>query len=133
MRKSSVATMSRSSFLARRQRSQTCRNSGLPAIECRALPGNRVEPHRAGIMPTALLIFLQDNFRSFGDVTRDPIGSAIVLAGAIASLDENRSNTGILPASNIAGFVPDKKRAAQIQPMIALRFKDHSRSRLAPD
>src|SRR5437899_11367989 len=110
MRKSSVATISRSSFFARRQRSQTCRRSGLPAMECSALPGNRVEPQRAGIMPTVLLIFLQDNFRSFRDVARYPIGSAIVFACAIAGLNENRSNTGILPASNVGGFVVEEKR-----------------------
>jgi hypothetical protein len=56
IRISSVAITTKSKLLARRQRSQTCFRSGFPSIRCNGLPGNRVESHRAGIIPTALLM-----------------------------------------------------------------------------
>src|SRR6266508_3369526 len=54
IRMSSVAMTTKSRFFARRQRSQTCLRSGFPAMGCSGLPGNRVESHRAGIIPSAL-------------------------------------------------------------------------------
>ena len=50
MRGSSVATRMRSTRVVRRQRSQTCWTSGLPAMWWRGLPGNREEAKRAGMM-----------------------------------------------------------------------------------
>ena len=52
IRRSSVATMTRSSDRARRAASTTCRISGRPVSERRGLPGSRVEAKRAGITPT---------------------------------------------------------------------------------
>ena len=54
MRMSSVATITRSSRVALHAFSHTCWMSGLPATGCNDLPGNRVEPQRAGMMPTIL-------------------------------------------------------------------------------
>jgi len=56
IRISSVAMTTKSNPLARRQRSHTCFKSGFPAMRCSGLPGNRVEFHRAGIIPTVLLM-----------------------------------------------------------------------------
>src|SRR5260370_831578 len=56
IRMSSVAMMIASNFFARRQRSQTCRRSGLFAMRCSGFPGKRVDCHRAGIIPTAFIL-----------------------------------------------------------------------------
>src|ERR1043166_3168499 len=133
IRKSSVAMTSLSSFFARRQRSQTCRNSGFPAIACSALPGKRVDPQRAGIMPTALVILLENNFRGVSDVARDPIGAAIVFAGSVTGLDEDRANPGVLSATDVAGLVPNEKRSSQIQMVLALRLENHAGAGFSPN
>jgi hypothetical protein len=55
IRISSVAMTTRSKFLARRQRSQPFQKR-LSINGYSGFPGNRVESHRAGIIPTALLM-----------------------------------------------------------------------------
>src|SRR6267378_3596562 len=76
---SSVAMMTASNFLARRQRSQTCRRSGLFAIRCSGLPAKRVDAQRAGIIPTALLICCLDNdFGRYGQILSHPVGATPV-------------------------------------------------------
>src|SRR3954464_3915187 len=76
---------------------------------------------------------LEDNVGRVSDVPGDPIRPAVVLAGAIAGLDENGANPGVLSAANVARFVADKKGAAQIEPMVALRFENHARAGLSAD
>ena len=63
----SVATMRASSFLVSWQRSHTWRKSGLPAMEYSGFPGKRVEPQRAGIMPSALPIGSDGKSRRYRD------------------------------------------------------------------
>src|SRR5438105_13643816 len=74
---SSVAMMTASNFFDRRQRSQTCRRSGLFAMTCNGFPGKRVDAHRAGIIPTALFICrLQNDFGGGRKIFGDPICTA---------------------------------------------------------
>src|SRR5436190_20313340 len=73
---------------------------------------------------------LKDNVGGVSDVPGDPIRPAI-LAGAIAGLDENGANPGVLSAADIARFVADKKGATQIESMVALRFENHPRAGLS--
>src|SRR6266403_2656335 len=76
---SSVAMIMASNFFARRQRSQTCRRSGLFAMRCSGFPGKRVDCQRAGIIPTALFICcLQDDFGASREIFGDPVGAAAV-------------------------------------------------------
>src|SRR3954447_6789666 len=49
MRESSVAMTTLSTCLHWMQRSQTCCTSGFPARRCKGLPGNLVDPQRAGM------------------------------------------------------------------------------------
>src|SRR5438552_17264721 len=62
MRISSVAMITEPRFFAFRHRFQTCCRRGLLAMRYNGFPGKRVEPQRAGIMPTALLIRLSQEF-----------------------------------------------------------------------
>src|SRR2546423_14767943 len=102
-------------------------------MECSAFPGNRVEPQRAGMMPTALLIFLQDNFRRVRNVARNPVRPAIIFPSAETGLDEDGPNAGVSAATDVARFVANEKRSLQIEAMLALRFENHAGARLSPD
>src|SRR5438270_4629208 len=110
IRMSSVAMMIASNFFARRQRSQTCRRSGLFAMRCSGFPGKRVERHRAGIIPTALLICrVQDDFGCRRQIFGDPIGATAVRHFIESGPDADRAHAGIVRALGVDLLVADQK------------------------
>src|SRR4051812_42921592 len=110
MRMSSVATITVSSDEAFWQRSQTCRNSALPAMRWSGFPGKRVEPHRAGIMATTLLTSLRQNdIGSCAKIFRHPIWIGVRFFRAVTSLDQDRADTRFAATLNIDRLVPNEK------------------------
>src|ERR1700686_4398388 len=102
--------MTSSNFLARRQRSQTCRRSALFAIRCSGFPGKRVDAHRAGMMPTALFIGrLQNDFGGGREIFRDPICAAPVGHFVEAGPNTNRADSRIMRALGVNLLVANKK------------------------
>src|SRR5205807_6447927 len=132
IRMSSVATMTASNFVARLQRSQTWRRSGLFAIRCNGFPGKRVELHRAGIIPTALLICcLNNDLGRCRQIFGDPVGAAAVGHFVEAGPDTDSSNASIMRALGVYLLVADQKRTPKIDIVVVRCFQNHSRRRLA--
>ena len=114
--------MTESRFLARLDRSQTRRRRGLPAIRCNGFPGKRVEPQRAGIMPTAL--FMTTSSERSGAKSKDPVGLAFGLATGLkawprrlrqlrCSLDFARRDGDIMLSSpKLSPLLPAGRRPA---------------------
>src|SRR5438034_8999116 len=101
MRMSSVAMMIASNFFARRQRSQTCRRSGLFAMRCSGFPGKRVDCQRAGMIPTALFICcLQDDFGASREIFVEPVRAAAVGHFVKACPNAVRSGSGVVGGFN---------------------------------
>src|SRR5437868_7228642 len=96
MRMSSVAMITESRALARRQASQTCRRRGLPAISCKGFPGKRVEPQRAGIMPAALVIEIHNYLSSGLEIVGNKIGQPRVHPFTVTSPDQNCFHAGVV-------------------------------------
>src|SRR5437764_14148631 len=67
------------------------------------------------------------------DIAGNPISAAVFLIRAVTGLDQDRAHAGVLAAADVAGFVADKKRAAKIEALIALRFENHPGPWLLPD
>src|SRR5436309_1181481 len=112
---SSVAMMTASNFFAIRQRSHTCRRSGLLAMRCNGLPGKRVERHRAGIIPTALFICcLNYDLGRRREIFCHPIRAAAVGHLVETSPDTDRAHPGVMRALGIDLFIADQKRAGKI-------------------
>src|ERR1700722_9405532 len=102
------AMMTVSNFFARRQRSQTCRSNGLPAIRWSGFPGNLRELQRAGIIPMALLIRLvDDDRRGVGKILCNPISRTAVRHFIETGPNPNRSDTGMMRAFGVDFFIPD--------------------------
>src|SRR5438045_7668328 len=96
------------------------------------LPGNRVEPQRAGMIPSALLIGLfQNNLGCVCEIARNPIGAAGLFLRPISGLDKNRSDSGRSSTLDIARFVADEPGAREVEAAIALCFENHSGRGLA--
>src|ERR1039458_9674421 len=129
---SSVAIMTESNLFARQQRSQKPRSRGLPAIACSGLPGKRVEPQRAGMIPAALLIAKIHNYLCRRDnVFRHPVRAAAVGHLIKTSTNANRAHAGVVAALGVDFFVANEKRAREINVMITHCLKNHSGSGLA--
>src|SRR5437588_10265808 len=91
------------------------------------LPGNRVEPQRAGMIPSALLIGLfQNNLGCVCEIARNPIGAAALFLRPIPGLDKNRSDSGRTSTLDIARFVAYEQGAREVEAAIELCFEDHS-------
>src|SRR5947207_2852763 len=132
IRMSSVAMMTASNFFARRQRSHTCRRSGLFAMTCNGFPGKRVDAHRAGMIPTALFICrLQNDFGGGRKIFGHPIRAAAVGHLVKASPNADRPDAGIMRALGVDLLVANEKRARKIDIMVACSLKDHSGRRFA--
>src|SRR5256885_4215724 len=132
IRMSSVAMMTASNFFARRQRSQTCRRSGLFAMTCKGFPGKRVDAHRAGIIPTALFICRFNNdFDRGRKIFGDPIRAAAVGHLVESGPDADRPDSGIARALGVDLLVANQKRARKIDIMVACSLQDHSGRRFA--
>src|SRR6266705_3395610 len=102
MRMSSVAMTTKSRFLASRHRSQTRRTSGLSEIKCNSFPGNRVEFHRAGMIPMALLIgMIENDPRSFNEVGCDPVCDGVGRFALKSSLNTDCSHAGVATAFSV--------------------------------
>src|SRR5262249_4332995 len=129
---SSVAMIIASSFFARRQRSQTWRRRGLFAMRWSGFPGKRVERHRAGMIPTALLICCSKNdFDSRRQILRNPIGAAAISHFIEAGPDPDGSDPRIMRALGIDLLVANQKRAGKINTVLARCLQDHSGRRLS--
>src|ERR1700687_3677402 len=116
---SSVAMITESKSLARRQRSQTRRSNGLPAMRCNGLPRKRVEAQRAGMIPTALLIaYAGDPVCGGGQIARYELSCALIRGLAVPVVDQDCFHTRLPATLNIAVFVTNKKRPSQIQVVI---------------
>src|SRR4029077_12420208 len=125
---SSVAMMTASNCLARTQRSQTCRRSGLFAMGCSGFPGKRVEFQRAGIIPTALFIFrFKNDFCRRRQVLRHPFRAAATSSFIEPGSDPNRPNSGIVRTFVVDLLVANQKRTREIDIMLARGLEDHSR------
>src|ERR1700722_5549702 len=99
---SSVAITIWSKQSASTQRSQTCRINGLPAIPWSAFPGNRVDPHRAGIMPTTLFIGMTRLFSGFvpGSTSQDELSRFVKVFGHECRVGFGLSTPVIAPTEN---------------------------------
>src|SRR5207248_9321683 len=92
----------------------------------------RVEPQRAGMMPSALLIGLfQNNLGRVCEIACNPIGAAVLFLRPIPGLDKNRSDSGRSSTLDIARFVADEPGAREIEPVVAPCFENHSGRGLA--
>src|SRR3982074_1860824 len=121
-----------SSSLARRQRSQTRRSNGLPAIRCKGLPRNRVEAQRAGIIPTALFMSgIHNPGRRGGKIRRYEVGYVLIGVAAVTGLNQNCFRTRLLAALNIAVFVTNEKRPSEIE-IVIVRSLQHQPRRGLP-
>src|SRR5437763_8637167 len=99
---SSVAMMTESNFLARRQRSQTRRRSGLFAMRCNGFPGKRVDAHRAGMIPTALFICRFQNDLGRGrQIVSHPVRAAAISHLVESGPNANGPDAGIMRAFGI--------------------------------
>src|SRR5438270_7111937 len=67
------------------------------------------------------------------DIAGNPIGAAVFLIRGVTGLNQDRAHAGVLSAADVAGFVADKKRAAKIEALIALRFENHPGAWFSPD
>src|SRR6266478_2424429 len=131
IRMASVAIMTASNFFARRQRSQTCRRSGLFAMRCSGFPGKRVDCQRAGMIPTALFICcLQDDFGACREIFGDPVRAAAVGHFVKAAPNADCPDAGVVGAISVDLLVADQKRMPKIDIVVAGRFKNHPRRRL---
>ena len=134
IRISSVAMITESNFSARRQRSQTWRRSGLPAIRYSGLPGKRVDPQRAGIIPTALLICKIDDYLRGcqRDHARPMSATVSVVSLSKSSLNTDCADAGVATALSVDLFVADKERTRSDRSgALGLACQDHSRCRFA--
>src|SRR6267154_1753413 len=97
------------------------------------LPGKRVDPKRAGIIPAALFICKIDNYlRSRNQVRSDPIRDGASRVAIESSLNTNCACAGVTTALRVDLFVTNKKRTGPIDPMLSAGLQDHSRRRFAP-
>src|SRR6476620_8829852 len=85
------------------------------------------------MMPAALLILLENNLHRVGNVFGYEICAGVRFGRAVAGLDQDRSHARVPSAADIAGLIAYKKRTAQVQMMIALRFEYHAGSRFSPN
>src|SRR5947207_5716031 len=132
MRMSSVAMITASNSFAFRQRSQTCRRSGLPAMGYNGLPLKRVDPQRAGIIPTASLIQpIQYDLRRRWQIVGHPVGTTTVGHPIKARPHPDSADAGVVRAFGVDLFVTDEERPRKIDIVVASCSQDHSRRRLA--
>ena len=57
------------------------------------------------------------------DVAGDPLGAGVRYAGSVSGLDEDCPHPGVSSAPDVACFVANQERPAQIDVMIALRLE----------
>src|ERR1700730_12013893 len=128
MRISSVAMITASNSFARTQRSHTCRRSGLFAMRCNGFPEKRVELQRAGMIPTALLIFrFENDFGRRRQILSHPFGATAISGFVEPGPDSNRADAGIVRAFSVDLLVADQKRAGKVDILLARRLEDHPR------
>src|SRR6266446_9327312 len=132
IRMSSVAMITESNFLARWHRSQTWRRSGLPAIRYNGFPWKRVDPQRAGIIPTALVICkIGDYLRGCDEIRGNPIRDRVSRVGLKSGLNTNCPHPSVATALGVDLFIANKKRTREIDLVLSAGLQDHSRCRLA--
>src|SRR5258708_11832459 len=112
-----------SNFFARRQRSQTCRRSGLFAMRCSGLPGKRVEAQRAGMIPAVLFIYPFDNdFGRCRQILSNPVGAAAVGHFVESGPNANRTDASVMGTSSVDLLIAEQNRTRTIDSMVACGF-----------
>jgi hypothetical protein len=69
-------------------------------------PGKRVEPQRAGIIPTALFIYpIENNLCGFEEIDCDPIGITVGRIAIESGSNTDRAYAGVATAFGVDFFV----------------------------
>src|SRR5205085_7945400 len=112
MRSSSVATITRETDSARAARSTTCRIIGICLMGRRGLPGNLVEPYRAGMIATASPFTGLQSIRKPGQMSNDAARRLLLRRNdidvaechlAVIALEHQRAGRAFVAVERAAG------------------------------